>query len=154
MALDKTGDSWTPVIRNVTSEGFPPGTKNIVTTEKQPRKDYRAILKNYPVWSDLPDYLRGEREEIGLGRKQKEAAEIDRDRPTDNPSTTEKRPDLFRSITAVPEHSNYNVTIESVEVKGYDDIKPIMTRKDAADDKEILELVKKYRRQNWRKSEE
>lgn len=63
VALDKTGDSWTPIIKDVTSDGFPAGTKHIVLTEKQPRKDYRAILKNYPIWDQLPDYLKANKKE-------------------------------------------------------------------------------------------
>ena len=38
VAMDKTAESWTPVIKNVSSQGFPPGTKNVVTTEKQPEE--------------------------------------------------------------------------------------------------------------------
>ena len=58
------------------------------------------------------------------------------------------------SITAVLDHSNYRVKIENVRAEGYGDVKPVMTREDASKDKEISELVKKYRRRNWRKSEE
>ena len=60
VARDRTGDSWNPVIKNVTSEGFPSGTQNIVEQEKPTRKDYRSILEKYPVWNELPEYLKGE----------------------------------------------------------------------------------------------
>lgn len=54
------------------------------------------------------------------------------------------------SITAVLDHSNYDVEIENVETEGYKGIKPIMTREDALKDAEIKAMTNKYRRRNWR----
>ncbi|MBK1875778.1 glycosyl hydrolase family 28-related protein [Pelagicoccus mobilis] len=58
IAHDKTGDSWSPTIRDVTSEGFSPEISPVLEREKQPRSDYKAILKNYSIWKELPEYLK------------------------------------------------------------------------------------------------
>ncbi|VGO18564.1 glycoside hydrolase family protein [Pontiella sulfatireligans] len=51
---DLTGDSWTPVIKNVTSEGFK-YNDGIVVGKKEPRANYREILKGYPVLGEIPE---------------------------------------------------------------------------------------------------
>ena len=72
VARDRTGDSWSPVIKKVTFEGFPKGTVAVMVADKEPRKDYRAILKNYPIWNDLPGHIKA-----GQKKPKKEAKKAD-----------------------------------------------------------------------------
>ena len=51
---DSTGDSWTPIIENVTSEGFK-YNGGVVVAEKTKRANYREVLKGYPVLNDIPE---------------------------------------------------------------------------------------------------
>lgn len=51
---NSTGDSWNPVIENVTSEGFK-YNGGVVVREKTKRANYREVLKGYPVLDDIPE---------------------------------------------------------------------------------------------------
>ena len=50
---NSTGDSWNPIIENVTSEGFK-YNGGIVIGEKTKRVNWRQFLKGYPVLDDIP----------------------------------------------------------------------------------------------------
>lgn len=51
---DRTGDSWNPIIENVTSEGFKYNKGILKIDEKQPR-NWRELLKGLPILDEFPE---------------------------------------------------------------------------------------------------
>ncbi len=52
--MDATGDSWIPVIENVSSEGFK-YNKGITTFAEKQRANWKDLLKGLPILDEFPE---------------------------------------------------------------------------------------------------